>query len=94
MTHQIVSRGVRPARQRVRPARRACSVSAAIVALAQVHAQAQAQAQSDPVVAKVNGVEIRESDLAMAEEDIGQQAASSSTGDGQARRIWSPTSPT
>jgi peptidyl-prolyl cis-trans isomerase C len=33
-----------------------------------------AQAQSDPVVAKVNGVEIHESDLAMAEEDIGQNA--------------------
>jgi peptidyl-prolyl cis-trans isomerase C len=31
-----------------------------------------AQAQSDAVVAKVNGVEIHESDLAMAEEDIGQ----------------------
>jgi peptidyl-prolyl cis-trans isomerase C len=31
-------------------------------------------AQSDPVVAKVNGVEIHESDLTMAEEDMGQQA--------------------
>ena len=31
-----------------------------------------AWSQSDPVVAKVNGVEIRESDLAMAEEDVGQ----------------------
>jgi peptidyl-prolyl cis-trans isomerase C len=31
-----------------------------------------ALAQSDPVVAKVNGVEIHESDLAMAEEDVGQ----------------------
>ncbi len=31
-----------------------------------------------PVVAKVNGVEIRESDLAMAEEDIGQQLPSTS----------------
>jgi peptidyl-prolyl cis-trans isomerase C len=31
-----------------------------------------ARSQSDPVVAKVNGVEIRESDLAMAEEDVGQ----------------------
>jgi len=30
-----------------------------------------ARSQSDPVVAKVNGVEIRESDLAMAEEDVG-----------------------
>jgi peptidyl-prolyl cis-trans isomerase C len=36
-------------------------------------APAQAQAQSDKVVAKVAGVEIRESDLAMAEEDMGQQ---------------------
>ena len=33
---------------------------------------APAQAQSDPVIAKVNGVEIHESDLAMAEEDVGQ----------------------
>jgi len=31
-----------------------------------------ARSQSDPVVAKVNGVEIHESDLAMAEEDVGQ----------------------
>jgi peptidyl-prolyl cis-trans isomerase C len=31
-------------------------------------------AQSDAVVATVNGVEIHESDLAMAEEDMGQQA--------------------
>jgi peptidyl-prolyl cis-trans isomerase C len=31
-----------------------------------------AQAQSDPVIAKVNGAEIHESDLAMAEEDVGQ----------------------
>ena len=30
-----------------------------------------ARAQSDPVLAKVNGVEIRQSDLAMAEEDLG-----------------------
>jgi peptidyl-prolyl cis-trans isomerase C len=31
-----------------------------------------ALAQADPVVAKVNGMEIRESDLSMAEEDVGQ----------------------
>src|SRR5258708_7192761 len=36
--------------------------------------QAQAQAQPDKVVAKVSGIEIRESDLTMAEEDMGQQA--------------------
>jgi peptidyl-prolyl cis-trans isomerase C len=34
---------------------------------------AAAQAQADPVVAKVNGTEIRESDLKAAEEDIGTQ---------------------
>ena len=33
-----------------------------------------ARSQSDPVIAKVNGVEIRESDLAMAEEDVGQNS--------------------
>jgi peptidyl-prolyl cis-trans isomerase C len=33
-----------------------------------------AWSQSDPVVAKVNGVEIHESDLAMAEEDMGREA--------------------
>jgi peptidyl-prolyl cis-trans isomerase C len=33
---------------------------------------AWAQAPADPVIAKVNGVEIHQSDLAMAEEDIGQ----------------------
>ncbi len=35
-----------------------------------------ARAQSDPVIAKVNGVEIHESDLAMAEEDVGQSPRS------------------
>jgi peptidyl-prolyl cis-trans isomerase C len=33
-----------------------------------------ARSQADPVVAKVNGVEIRQSDLTLAEEDMGQQA--------------------
>ena len=46
-----------------------------------------AWSQSDPVVAKVNGVEIRESDLAMAEEDVGQnQQLQALTGD--ARRDY------
>ena len=35
-------------------------------------APSQAQAQNDPVVAKVNGMEIRQSDLSAAEEEIGQ----------------------
>jgi peptidyl-prolyl cis-trans isomerase C len=74
MTQQIVSRGA-ALRASAFGLLAAILVSAGIVAPAQVHAQAQsqAQAQSDKVVAKVAGVEIRESDLAMAEEDMGQQ---------------------
>jgi peptidyl-prolyl cis-trans isomerase C len=46
-----------------------------------------AVAQSDPVIAKVNGTEIHESDLAMAEEDVGQSPqAQQLTGD--ARRDY------
>ena len=37
-------------------------------------ASAPAPAQSDPLIAKVNGVEIRQSDLTLAEEDLGQNA--------------------
>ena len=70
MTQQIVSRGA-VLRASAFGLLAAILVSAGIVAPAQV--QAQAQAQSDKVVAKVAGVEIRESDLAMAEEDMGQQ---------------------
>ena len=72
MTQQIVSRGA-ALRASAFGLLAATLVSAGIVAPAQVHAQAQAQAHSDKVVAKVAGVEIRESDLAMAEEDMGQQ---------------------
>src|SRR6185436_17604982 len=45
-----------------------------LLALPQAPTRALAQAQPDKVIAKVQGVEIRESDLAMAEEDMGQQA--------------------
>ena len=47
----------------------AAAAAAAIVAASAVATFAQAP---DPVVAKVNGVEIHQSDLTMAEEDIGQ----------------------
>jgi peptidyl-prolyl cis-trans isomerase C len=33
-----------------------------------------ARSQDDPLIAKVNGIEIRQSDLALAEEDMGQSA--------------------
>ncbi len=49
---------------------RACLVIA-VLALALLPG-ARGYAQSDPVVAKVNGAEIHESDLAAAEEEIGQ----------------------
>ena len=40
-----------------------------------------AVAQGDPVIAKVNGVEIRQSDLALAEEDLGQNLPPQAQGD-------------
>ena len=66
MTKQIVSRG-----SALRAS--AFGLFAAMLVSAWIGAPAQAQAQSDKVVAKVAGVEIRESDLTMAEEDMGQQ---------------------
>jgi peptidyl-prolyl cis-trans isomerase C len=48
----------------------AAAASAAPAATATVTANS-----TGPVVAKVNGIEIRESDIALAEEDIGQQLA-------------------
>jgi len=61
---------------------RACTLGLLAATLLAVPAMAQAPkpaqpaaAQPDKVIAKVQGVEIRESDLAMAEEDMGQQAA-------------------
>ena len=61
------------------PALRASTLGLLAAALIAVPAMAQAQsskptpAQPDKVIAKVQGVEIHESDLAMAEEDMGQQ---------------------
>jgi peptidyl-prolyl cis-trans isomerase C len=42
------------------------------LALLLAMAPAPALAQNDPLIAKVNGTEIRQSDLSMAEEDLGQ----------------------
>ena len=54
------------------PALRASAFGLIAAALLAVLPAGPALAQSDPVIAKVNGVEIHESDLAMAEEDVGQ----------------------
>ncbi|MBN8964053.1 MAG: peptidylprolyl isomerase [Rhizobiales bacterium] len=55
--------------------RRGLLALAAALVLLLPGAPAGAQtAPSDPVVAKVNGVDVHESDLAMAEEDMGQNA--------------------
>jgi len=66
---------------------RACAFGLAATVLFAVLPIGLAWSQSDPVIAKVNGVEIRESDLAMAEEDVGQnQQVQALTGD--ARRDY------
>src|ERR1041385_2190481 len=60
-----------------RPALRACTLGLLAMTLlvpGEAVAQANKPAQPDKPIAKVSGVEIRESDLAMAEEDMGQQA--------------------
>lgn len=56
-----------------RPASRGLMASCLVAAF--VLAAPLARAQDDPVVARVNGAEIRQSDLAIAEEDLGNQAA-------------------
>src|SRR5438105_15400236 len=66
---------------------RAIALALIAAALFAVLPAGPARSQSDPVVAKVNGAEIHESDLAMAEEDVGQnQQLQALTGD--ARRDY------
>src|SRR5262249_53553312 len=48
------------------------AASAMLAASTFASAQTAAPQGADPLIAKVNGVEIRQSDLTMAEEDIGQ----------------------
>lgn len=57
-----------------RPAvrRRTLAVGAAVAVVVGCALAAFAQTTADPLIAKVNGVEIHQSDLALAEEDIGQ----------------------
>jgi peptidyl-prolyl cis-trans isomerase C len=54
------------------PGRRRCALALIAAALLLTLPGAPIRAQDDPVVAKVNGAEIRQSDLALAEEDMGQ----------------------
>jgi peptidyl-prolyl cis-trans isomerase C len=56
---------------RARQRRGGLRASLAAALLAAATATACAQATDDPVLAKVNGVEIRQSDVALAEEDVG-----------------------
>jgi peptidyl-prolyl cis-trans isomerase C len=65
----FVSRYSTPAHTRLRRYWR-CGLAAALLLPLALAAPVRA-AEDDPVVARVNGVEIRTSDLAMAEEDIG-----------------------
>src|SRR6476620_6691117 len=52
-----------------------------LAAAAMLFASVPVRAQDDPLVAKVNGVEIRQSDLAIAEEDLGQNIPPQIQGD-------------
>jgi len=51
------------------------------IALAMLATLPPTVAQGDPVLARVNGVEIRQSDLALAEEDLGQNIPAQIQGD-------------
>jgi peptidyl-prolyl cis-trans isomerase C len=67
-----------PADEAGTPPRRLPSVLAAgFAALLAMTAAASAEAPADPVVAKVNGVEIHQSDLNLAEEEIGPEVPAS-----------------
>ena len=74
---------LRPATERSGPsALRVSAFGLIAAALLAVLPANPARSQSDPVIAKVNGAEIHESDLAMAEEDVGQnQQVQALTGD-------------
>jgi peptidyl-prolyl cis-trans isomerase C len=76
MTTQIEALSPPSATQRRTPVRRGGLLAvAAALALILPGTPAGAQsAPSDPLIAKVNGVEVHQSDLAMAEEDMGQNA--------------------
>jgi peptidyl-prolyl cis-trans isomerase C len=54
-----------------RPALSGLTLSVCALAIAAILAAPIARAQDDPVVARVNGTEVRQSDLAAAEEDLG-----------------------
>jgi peptidyl-prolyl cis-trans isomerase C len=68
--------------------RRCVGLGAALVFAISLAASGAAPAQTpanDPVVAKVNGADIRQSDLALAEEDVGQNIPA---GTPEAKRDW------
>jgi peptidyl-prolyl cis-trans isomerase C len=66
---------IRPAStQAPAPRRRARTLGLVAAALMLTLPVGSARAQDDPLIAKVDGVEIRQSDLTLAEEDMGQNA--------------------
>jgi peptidyl-prolyl cis-trans isomerase C len=64
---------------------RASALVACAAALLSVLPAGPARSQDDPLIAKVDGVEIRQSDVTMAEEDLGQNAQALT---GDARRDY------
>jgi peptidyl-prolyl cis-trans isomerase C len=84
MISQPCSRAMVPAAVATRCRLTLVATGAAILIAASGLAHAQAPA-GDPLIAKVNGVEIHQSDLALAEEDIGQNVPAK---DEQGRRDY------
>ena len=80
----MTSEATRPAMSLARMPFSALSLRASMLgfaAAAMLLAAAPARAQDDPLIAKIDGVEIRQSDLAMAEEDLGQNIPPQIQGD-------------
>jgi peptidyl-prolyl cis-trans isomerase C len=69
----LLSTSVRPAASRAFLRRLALNALALFLVAAFAFAAPLVRAQDDPVVARVNGTEIRQSDLAIAEEEVGSQ---------------------
>jgi peptidyl-prolyl cis-trans isomerase C len=70
-----------PASTPTAPHWRAGALGAILAAGLLVMSAGPGRTQADPVIARVNGVEIRQSDLALAEEDLGSNIPPQITGD-------------
>ena len=87
----MTSEATRPAMSLARMPFSALSLRASMLgfaAAAMLLAAAPARAQDDPLIAKIDGVEIRQSDLAMAEEDLAQNLPPQVQADANAKKDY------